>query len=307
MPVMLGLWALALVHGPALAGQGLVSSVAPSLSSTSTSTSARPPRLLRPGVIQLAAEDRSSSSKPSGRADELLRALGEVDGPGPDAPADAAATTDEPAGSLPEQLANEWALLQKGEGETFEFFKEFIPTFAFFLAIRFLIVEPRYIPSLSMYPTFDINDQLAVEKVSKLVRGPLRGEVVVFDPPPLFWDLTQRKPDGEAVIKRVVGVAGDTVEVHEGRLYLNGQKLNEPYTNELAEYELMPLTVPVGSVFVLGDNRNHSFDSHYWGFLPIKNIIGHATVVYWPPNRIGAVEEAKACIGQSSCLGQEAS
>ena len=99
-------------------------------------------------------------------------------------------------------------------------------------------------------------------------------------------------PDGEAVIKRVVAVAGDVVEVKGGKLYVNGEMQADRYTNEPAEYELSPLRVPVGSVFVLGDNRNHSFDSHYWGFLPIKNIIGHATVRYWPPNRIGAVPEA---------------
>ena len=116
-----------------------------------------------------------------------------------------------------------------------------------------------------------------------------RRDVVVFDPPPLFWDLTQRKPDGEAVIKRVVGVAGDTVAVKDGRLYLNGQLQDEPSTHELAEYPLDPLTVPAGTVFVLGDNRNHSFDSHYWGFLPIKNILGTATLRYWPPNKVGPV------------------
>ena len=89
----------------------------------------------------------------------------------------------------------------------------------------------------------------------------------------------------------MVGVAGDTVEVRNGKLFLNGREMDEPYTNELAEYELTPpLTVPAGSVFVLGDNRNHSFDSHYWGFLPTENIIGKATVRYWPPNKIGAVD-----------------
>jgi len=180
--------------------------------------------------------------------------------------------------------------LREGKGEVAEFLKEFVPTFAFFLAIRITIVEPRYIPSLSMYPTFDINDQLAVEKVSKWLQPPDRRDVVVFDPPPLFWDLTARKPDGEAVIKRVVGVAGDTVEVRGGRLYVNDQLQDEPYTAELADYALPPLQVPAGTVFVLGDNRNHSFDSHYWGFLPVENIIGRATLRYWPPNRIGTVE-----------------
>ena len=216
------------------------------------------------------------------RVDAVLR---ERFGAQPESPA----PSDDEDLPFQQQLANEWSNIQRGEGETVEFLREFVPTFAFFLAIRFFIVEPRYIPSLSMFPTFDINDQLAVEKVSKLVRPPNRGEVVVFDPPPLFWELTARKPDGEAVIKRVVGVAGDTVEVKQGRLLVNGQLMSEPYTNELAEYDLSQLRVPAGSVFVLGDNRNHSFDSHFWGFLPVRNIIGHATVIYWPPGRVGAV------------------
>ena len=63
----------------------------------------------------------------------------------------------------------------------------------------------------------------------------------------------------------------------------------EPFTNERAQYSLNPMTVPAGNVFVLGDNRNHSFDSHYWGFLPTKNIIGTATLRYWPPNKFGPV------------------
>ena len=75
----------------------------------------------------------------------------------------------------------------------------------------------------------------------------------------------------------------------DGRLYVNGELQEEPFTNEAAEYTLSPLQVPAGSVFVLGDNRNHSFDSHYWGFLPVENIIGHAVFKYWPPNRVGEI------------------
>lgn len=69
-----------------------------------------------------------------------------------------------------------------------------MPTFAFFLAVRLLIVEPRYIPSLSMFPTLDINDQLAVEKISKYQHPPRRGEIVVFDPPDLFWKVIPAAP-----------------------------------------------------------------------------------------------------------------
>eukprot|EP00325_Prymnesiales_sp_UTEX-LB-985_P006610 CAMPEP_0174698434 /NCGR_PEP_ID=MMETSP1094-20130205/4035_1 /TAXON_ID=156173 /ORGANISM="Chrysochromulina brevifilum, Strain UTEX LB 985" /LENGTH=370 /DNA_ID=CAMNT_0015895619 /DNA_START=13 /DNA_END=1126 /DNA_ORIENTATION=+ len=219
------------------------------------------------------SDSSGSSSSRAERVDEILSAFSGAEGLASPQDTVDAATAEEDGGPLGDRLAREWTLLQSGEGEIYEFVREFLPTFAFFLAIRIAIVEPRYIPSLSMFPTFEINDQLAVEKVSKWTRPPNRGEVVVFDPPPLFWELSAREPDGEAVIKRVVGVAGDTVEVKGGQFYLNGVLQQEPYTAELAQYTLAPLTVPAGTVFVLGDNRNHSFDSHYWGFLPTQNII----------------------------------
>jgi len=241
--------------------------------------------------VCMLADERDGAEPDPKRVDALLRALSDAENGSSDSKEDSTTQVEDGGeDSEPWSLQQEVALLREGKGEVAEFLKEFVPTFAFFLAIRITIVEPRYIPSLSMYPTFDINDQLAVEKVSKWLQPPNRRDVVVFDPPPLFWDLTARKPDGEAVIKRVVGVAGDTVEVRGGRLYVNDQLQDEPYTAELADYALPPLQVPVGTVFVLGDNRNHSFDSHYWGFLPVENIIGRATVRYWPPNRIGSVE-----------------
>jgi signal peptidase I len=163
------------------------------------------------------------------------------------------------------------------------------------LLIRLLIIEPRYIPSLSMYPTFDIGDQLAVEKVTKLVRPLQRKEVVVFNPPPMFKELMQvtfgeetaNQKAKEALIKRVVAVEGDEVEVRDGFVYINGEAQDEPYTAENAEYQFGPVTVPPGPVLVLGDNRNHSFDGHIWGFLPKENVIGRAVFTYWPPWRIG--------------------
>lgn len=227
----------------------------------------------RSNVLSVSAIDERSSDRDA-RVKDLLNALGETD------------KSSAPAPEAPKSGIDK--LLGDSKVEVVEFLKEFVPTFAFFIAIRIAIVEPRYIPSLSMYPTFDINDQLAIEKVSKWSRPPMRGEVVVFDPPPYFWQLTGRKPDGEAVIKRVVAVEGDIVEMREGgQLYLNGVRQEEPFTNEPADYTLGPLKVPEGAVFVLGDNRNHSFDSHFWGFLPTKNVIGHAVFRYWPPNKIG--------------------
>lgn len=179
--------------------------------------------------------------------------------------------------------------------EVQEDFKLYSVSLAVALLIRLLIIEPRYIPSLSMYPTFDIGDQLAVEKVTKLVRPLHRKEVVVFNPPPMFKELmtvtfgedTANQKAKEALIKRIVAVEGDEVEVRDGFVYINGQEQDEPYTAENAEYQFGPVTVPPGQVLVLGDNRNHSFDGHIWGFLPKENVIGRAVFTYWPPWRIG--------------------
>jgi len=113
-----------------------------------------------------------------------------------------------------------------------------------------------------------------------------RRDVVVFSPPQTYIDLTGNT---EALIKRVVAVAGDTVEVKSQNLYVNGVLQDEPYINEKPDYVLEPLRIPPGMVLVLGDNRNRSFDSHIWGYLPEENIIGRAVFKYWPPWRVGGV------------------
>lgn len=163
------------------------------------------------------------------------------------------------------------------------------------LCLRFLVVEPRYIPSLSMYPTFEVGDQLAVEKVSKRLRPFHRNEVVVFNPPIAFRQVLEGelgspetvKKAREALIKRIVAVAGDKVQITKGKVYINGVRQDETFTAEEAAYEFGPVIVPAGKVLVLGDNRNHSLDGHIWGFLPEENVIGRAVFIYWPPWRIG--------------------
>mmetsp|Transcript_41068 Transcript_41068/g.46663 ORF Transcript_41068/g.46663 Transcript_41068/m.46663 type:complete len:273 (+) Transcript_41068:241-1059(+) len=178
--------------------------------------------------------------------------------------------------------------------------KEDIKTYVFSLTtalfIRLLIIEPRYIPSLSMYPTFEVGDQLAVEKVTKRIRPMERNEVVVFNPPAAFRQAlygynsdraSVDKKAKEALIKRIVAVEGDDVKIRGGKLYVNGEKRDEPFTAEDARYNFGPVTVPEGSVLVLGDNRNQSLDGHIWGFLPKENVIGRAVFIYWPPWRLG--------------------
>ena len=175
------------------------------------------------------------------------------------------------------------------------FFSSLIPAVVFFLWVRSFVVEPFYIPSISMYPTLTVNDQIAVEKFTKLAGvKPRRGDLVVFSPPKGFYEARGYvgKAPRTTLIKRVVAVAGDLVSVDKsGRLLINGKQGYEPYAREPIRYLLEPTVVPAGCVYVLGDNRNVSDDSHVWGPLPVQNVIGKAFYVLWPIQRQGFVDE----------------
>jgi len=153
--------------------------------------------------------------------------------------------------------------------------------------IRTFVAEARYIPSSSMEPTLEINDRLIIEKVSYHFKDPQRGDVVVFNP----TEALKQQNFTDAFIKRVIGLPGDTVEVKGGRVYVNGEILREKYIEEDPEYDYGPVTVPENQYLVLGDNRNNSYDSHYWGFVPKENLIGKAMVRFWPINRLGGIDE----------------
>ncbi len=153
--------------------------------------------------------------------------------------------------------------------------------------IRTYIAEPRYIPSDSMLPTLEQGDRLVVEKVSYRLRPPLYGDIVVFQPPGELLEQGYQKD--QAFIKRVIGTPGDRVSVIDGKVYLNEKPLKENYILEPPRYNLFPVEVPPGELFVMGDNRNNSNDSHIWGFLPQDNIIGHAIFRFFPFNRLGRI------------------
>ena len=155
------------------------------------------------------------------------------------------------------------------------------------LLLRTFIAEPRYIPSTSMMPTLSVRDRLIIEKVSYLFHPPARGEIVVFEPPKQLQKWGYSKD--QAFIKRIIGEPGQTVEVKNGKVYLDNQPLEEDYIAELPEYSLRPVQIPVDQLFVMGDNRNNSNDSHIWGFLPKENIIGRACFRFWPLKRIGQI------------------
>lgn len=151
-----------------------------------------------------------------------------------------------------------------------------------FLIIRPFVVQAFYIPSGSMIPTLEIHDRLLVNKFIYRFHEPRYGDIVVFKAPPVAED------DGvqRDFIKRLIGKAGDTIEVRDGAVYRNGERLKEPYIREPIDYEMSPVVVPKDRVFVMGDNRNDSNDSHAWGPLERRRILGKAMIIFSPLNRV---------------------
>ncbi|MCY7324092.1 MAG: signal peptidase I [Phormidesmis sp. CAN_BIN36] len=159
------------------------------------------------------------------------------------------------------------------------------------LLVRAYVAEPRFIPSDSMVPTLQVGDRLVVEKISYHLHPPELGDIVVFDPP-LQLQRQGYKKD-QAFIKRIIGQPGQTIEIKNGKVFVNGQALQEPYIAESPNYMMKPAQVPEGMFFVMGDNRNNSNDSHVWGFLPKDNIIGRAWLRFYPFDRLGKVQKLR--------------
>ncbi len=148
--------------------------------------------------------------------------------------------------------------------------------FAIAMLVQLFLVKPFTIPSVSMEPTLMVGDRVLVNRLTYHFRDPKRGDVVVF-----------RSPiQDENLIKRIVAVGGDTVEVKDGALYLNGQQQVEPELKDQTIDGVFPATtIPAGDVFMMGDNRNDSEDGRVFGPVSTKAIVGKAFVVYWPIRR----------------------
>jgi signal peptidase I len=153
-----------------------------------------------------------------------------------------------------------------------------------FLAINSVSARIR-IESISMQPTLYADNFVIVSKLSYKLGTPHRGDIIVFRYPP--------DPEREPYIKRVIGLPGDNVEISNGIVRVNGISLDEPYIYDKPDYNGSWL-VPVDSLFVLGDNRNRSSDSHSWGMVPLENVIGKALVVYWPPENWQLLDRSTA-------------
>jgi signal peptidase I len=140
-------------------------------------------------------------------------------------------------------------------------------------------IQTCIVSSSSMEPDLTVGQRLIVSKISYRFTDPGRGDIVVFKLP--------SNPDAIPYIKRVIGLPGDTVEIKEGKVLVNGTALNEPYIKEAPRYTMIIRTIPTENYFVLGDNRNDSNDSHVWGNVPRELIIGKASFTIWPLDLFG--------------------
>ncbi len=148
--------------------------------------------------------------------------------------------------------------------------------------IMFLVINTltgRYqVHGQSMEPSLHDGEYILASKVTYRLHQPERGDIVVLDPP--------AEQSTVPYVKRIIGLPGDSIEIHDGRVWINGIAIHEPYINAPPAY-VNSWHVPDGSYFVLGDNRNHSSDSHAWGMLPRNHIVAKAIFCYWPPEYWG--------------------
>ncbi len=165
-----------------------------------------------------------------------------------------------------------------------EILETMIPAVIIALLINLLLAQATRVYGQSMEPNLHTDQRLVVEKISYNhwwpVRGPQRGDVVVF----------RVDPNSDLLIKRVIGLPGDRVEIRSGQVIINGAPLDEPYITRSTYGDYGPIDVPPLHIFVLGDNRGFSNDSRAFGALPLDAVIGRAWISYWPPDQWGVVQ-----------------
>ena len=176
---------------------------------------------------------------------------------------------------------------KKKGGGVVEYLVILVVSFALvFGFVRPFVVEAFWIPSGSMIPTLQINDRVLVNKFIYRFTEPSRGDIALFE---------NQQGGGDPLIKRVVGLPGDRLELRRGEVYIDGAPLEEPYLKRDAcrpglpkTCSFGPVTVLRGHYFMMGDNRTNSLDSRFFGPVPEDDILGEALVRFWPPGRAGA-------------------
>jgi len=156
-----------------------------------------------------------------------------------------------------------------------------LPAIVIAVLINLFLAQATRVYGSSMEPNLHTDQRLVVEKVSYRLHGPRRGDVVVI-----------RMPDHgpELLIKRVIALAGETIEIRSGVVYIDGQPIEEPYLVRNTGGSYGPTTVPGGYVFVMGDNRGASNDSRIFGPVELDRVVGRAWVSYWPVDTLGTVQ-----------------
>ncbi len=172
-------------------------------------------------------------------------------------------------------------------GSVMKLVRELVITILIALALYLILrvaVQGYTVQHSSMLPNIEEGEWIMVSKARYFFSNPQQGDVVVFDPP-----ISSEHP----FIKRVIGLPNDTVEVRDGKVIINGIPMEEDYVAEPPHYNMPPKKIPDDEYFVLGDNRNHSNDSHSCWTVPSENIVGKAWFVYWPPSKWGSIEDYK--------------
>jgi signal peptidase I len=163
-----------------------------------------------------------------------------------------------------------------------DIFETLVLSVVLFVGVNIISARIR-VDGDSMVPTLISGEYVVVNRLSYRLGNPHRGDIIVFHFP--------RNP-AEEYIKRIIGLPGDVIEVMDGSVYINGQPLDERYLDVKVNYS-GKWEVPQDQLFVLGDNRNNSSDSHDWGTVPMDYVVGKAVMVYWPPLEWGLIDHVK--------------
>jgi len=161
-----------------------------------------------------------------------------------------------------------------------ELLEAVLPALVIVLVVNIFLAQATRVEGQSMDPSLHDSERLIIEKISYRFRSPQRGDIVVLRRP-------QRSVD--PLIKRVIGLPGETVSIHDAMVYIDGNPLAEPYLDQPTWGSMAPVVVPEGHVFVMGDNRRSSNDSRAFGVVSLDDIVGRAWVRYWPPSEFGPV------------------